>query len=283
MNALDLAIIGTVAVSGLIGLKIGLLRPISGIGGLVVGVILAMQFSAEVAAMVEQNIEGETIRRVAAFVATVIAVTILARVSASILKKVLNTIFLGWEDNVAGAVADVAFGFIVSGTAVFLLTGADLEPTREYLAASQLASEVGKATVLSSSLPWCSQTDGGSVAAGTCTDVAGVFDQHLGRHIPGSMEDVLGGDMGSITEVVQSTLSGNPADLETLVEATDALVGDGSDALTEVVGGALEGKSAEEIAGLVSPEDLAKITEGTIDGILTGAVVAENEKTTSAQ
>ncbi|MDP7412596.1 MAG: CvpA family protein [SAR202 cluster bacterium] len=95
MNALDLAIIGTVAVSGLIGLKIGLLRPISGIGGLVVGVILAMQFSAEVAAMVEQNIEGETIRRVAAFVAIVIVVTILARVSASILKKVLNTIFLG--------------------------------------------------------------------------------------------------------------------------------------------------------------------------------------------
>ena len=95
MNALDLAIIGRVAVSGLIGLKIGLLRPISGIGGLVVGVILAMQFSAEVAAMVEQNIEGETIRRDAAFVAIVIVVTILARVSASILKKVLNTIFLG--------------------------------------------------------------------------------------------------------------------------------------------------------------------------------------------
>jgi hypothetical protein len=70
------------------------------------------------------------------------------------------------------------------------------------------------------------------------------------------MEDILGEDMGSIAEVVQSTLSGAPVNTESIMGATDVLVGEGSSALTEAVGGALEGKSAEEIAALVSPGDL---------------------------
>ncbi len=278
MNALDLAIIGVVVGLGLVGLKAGLLRPISGIGGLIVGVILAIQFSAELAVVVEQNIESETARRIAAFVAIVIVATILSRVAASVLKKILNTLFLGWADNVAGAAAGVGFGFAISGTAVFLLTGADLEPMRDYLVSSELAPQVARASVLTSSKPWCSQNEDGSVEAGTCTDVAGIFDQYLGRHIAGPMDDILGGDMGSITEVVQSTLSGSPVNVESIMGATDALVGEGSSALTEAVGGALEGKSAEEIAALVSPADLAQITQGTVDGILTGTAPGAEEE-----
>ncbi|MDP6420408.1 MAG: CvpA family protein [SAR202 cluster bacterium] len=283
MNAFDLAIIGTVVGFGLIGLKTGLLKPISGIGGLIVGVILAIQFSAELAVIVEQNIDSETVRRIAAFVAIVIIATMLSRVAASLLKKILNTLFLGWVDNVAGAAAGVALGFAVSGTAVFLLTGADLEPMRDALASSELAPEVSKAAVLTSSMPWCSQTDGGSVEAGTCTDIAGVFDQYLGRHISGPMEDILGEDMGSIAEVVQSTLSGASVNTESIMGATDVLVGEGSSALTEAVGGALEGKSAEEIAALVSPGDLTQITQGTVDGILTGTIPQDEEKTPKTQ
>lgn len=64
MTVVDLVIIGVVAFLALIGLRSGLLRPISGIGGLIIGVILAMQHNAEIALMLADYIEWELPRRV---------------------------------------------------------------------------------------------------------------------------------------------------------------------------------------------------------------------------
>ena len=82
MNGVDLVIVGLVAVLCLIGLRTGLLRPISGIGGLIIGVILAMQHNAEIALMLADYIEGELPRRVAAFGGMVIASATVARLVA---------------------------------------------------------------------------------------------------------------------------------------------------------------------------------------------------------
>ena len=63
MNVVDLVFIGLVAFLGLIGLRSGLLRPISGIGGLIIGVILAMQHNAEVVLMLADYIKEDLHRR----------------------------------------------------------------------------------------------------------------------------------------------------------------------------------------------------------------------------
>ena len=67
-------------------------------------------------------------------------------------KKVLNKP-AGWVDHVAGAAGGAALGLVLAGTGIFLLTGADLDPTRDALAASKLAPEVSCATVLTSDQP----------------------------------------------------------------------------------------------------------------------------------
>ena len=46
-----------------------------------------------------------------------------------------------------------ALGLVLTGTGIFLLTGADLDTTRDALAASKLAPEVSRATVLTSDQP----------------------------------------------------------------------------------------------------------------------------------
>ena len=69
------------------------------------------------------------------------------------LKKVLNTPVSGWVDHVAGAAAGAALGLVLAGTGIFLLTGTALDPTRDVLAASKLAPEVSRATVLTSGQP----------------------------------------------------------------------------------------------------------------------------------
>ena len=110
MNAVDLPIVVTVALLALLGLKTGLLKPISGIGGLVIGVFVAIQQSAELAASLEQYIEGDNARRIAAFVAIVIITVVVSRIAAFLIKKLLTTLVLGWLDHVAGAVAGAVAG-----------------------------------------------------------------------------------------------------------------------------------------------------------------------------
>jgi hypothetical protein len=100
----------TVVLLALIGLQKGLLRPISGIGGLIIGVFLAVQHSLELAVSLEQYIEGDTVRRIAAFVAIVIGSVVVSRIAALLIKKLLTTLVLGWLDHVAGAVAGAAVG-----------------------------------------------------------------------------------------------------------------------------------------------------------------------------
>jgi len=143
----------------MIGLRSGLRRLISGIGGLIIGVILAMQHNAEVALMLAGYIEGELPRRVAAFGGIVIASATVARLIAWMVNKVLNTPVLGWVDHVAGAAGGGALGVVLTGTGTFLLTGAGLDTTRDALAASKLAPEVSRATVLTSDQPWCSEVE----------------------------------------------------------------------------------------------------------------------------
>ena len=68
MNALDLIIIGAVGIVALLGLKSGILKPISGIGGFVLGVFLALQNYGEVALLLSEYIEGAMFKNIAAFV-----------------------------------------------------------------------------------------------------------------------------------------------------------------------------------------------------------------------
>jgi membrane protein required for colicin V production len=221
MNVVDFVIIGIVVVIGLIGLRSGLLNQISGIGGLIIGILIAMQYNAEVAAMLVDYIEGDLPSRVAAFGGIVIATTIAAKLAVWMVRKIFRSLVTGWVDRVAGAVGGAALGLILVGTGVFLLTGADLDPTREALAASKLAPEISRATVLSSNQPWCSQIDGGVVGT-DCTDINGLLDKYFGESITQKVTSFLGEDFGSLADVVQTTLSGSPDDLTGILDGDAA-------------------------------------------------------------
>ena len=109
----------------------------------------------------------------------------------------------------------------MTGTSVYLLTGANLGPARDALAASRLAPEVSRTTLVSSSRPWCWQVEEGVRNGADCTDIMGLFNQYLGRHISDTVGDLLGDDAGSIVDVAKTTLTGSPEDLVSLVNATE--------------------------------------------------------------
>ena len=156
MNALDLVILAVVGLAALLGLQSGILRRVSGTGGLILGVLLAIQHKSRVAVMLVEQIEGDLPRQVVAFVAIVLAVIVIARLAAILFKRLLGVLAIGWLDHAAGALGGAAVGTVLAGTAVFLLTGADIAQTRDSIRLSVLTPEVTRASLIASPDPWCS-------------------------------------------------------------------------------------------------------------------------------
>jgi uncharacterized membrane protein required for colicin V production len=123
MNMVDIGIIGFMLVVVVAWFKFGILAPVSKIGGLVIGLLLAVQYHNQLAFALTEQIDGETARRVADFAAIVLGTFIAARIVASFIKKALSLLMLGWADGVAGAVVGFALGAVTLGTVLYLLTG----------------------------------------------------------------------------------------------------------------------------------------------------------------
>ena len=244
MNAADLIIIGVVVVLGLVGLKSGFLRPVSGIGGIVLGIFLAIQYSGDVAIQMGQYVEGDMVKTIAAFVIVVLAVAIAIRIAAVLIRKLLSMLALGWLDHVAGAVGGAALGIVLSGTAVYLLIGADFEPTADALASSKLAPEIVRISLVNSSTPWCSQVDS-ETHTGPCTNLKSLTDEVFGFNVADKVEVFLSDDLGAIAEVVQTSVSGTSQDLAKLASSdkVNALFDEGIAAITEKVQEVADGGS----------------------------------------
>ena len=229
----------------------------SGTGGLILGVLLAIQHKSRVAVMLVEQIEGDLPRQVVAFVAIVLAVIIVARIAAILFKRLLGVLAIGWMDHAAGALGGAAVGIVLAGTAVFLLTGADIAQTRESIRSSVLAPEVTQVSLIASPDPWCSTlAESGAEAGQGRTDLKGLAKRLIGRYVPKKGAEFLQNDGVSLVEVIKGSLTGSPADLELPGGATEKgaeLLKNDEVSLVEKLKGALSG----------SPADLKRLGGGT--------------------
>jgi uncharacterized membrane protein required for colicin V production len=257
MNALDLVILAVVGLAALLGLQSGILRPVSGTGGLILGVLLAIQHRSRVAVMLIEQIEGDLLREVVAFIAIVLAVIVVTRAAAILFKRLLGVLAIGWMDHAAGALGGAAVGTVLAGTAVFLLTGADIVQTRESIRSSVLAPEVTRASLIASPAPWCSTlAESGAEVGQGCTDLKGLAKQLIGRYVPKKATEFLENDGGGLVEVIKGSLTGSSADLQLPGGATEKgaeLLKNDEVSLVEVLKGTLAG----------SPADLKRLGGGT--------------------
>ena len=210
MNEVDLIIVGAVVLLALLGLIMGLLKPLSGIGGLILGIIAAIQYGGEVATLLADHIDNETVRSVAGFVAIVLGVAVATRLTAVLIKKVLSSLVLGWVDHVAGAIGGAGLGIVLAGTVLYILPAISFIPAGDSLSSSKLATEISRASLVATDGPWCSSIDAGAENAQPCTNLKGLLDKYLGRHIPDKISDFLGEDNGSAVEMVKGVLKDGP-------------------------------------------------------------------------
>ncbi|MBT9148775.1 MAG: CvpA family protein [Dehalococcoidia bacterium] len=120
MNWLDIAIIVVLGIVTVLGLKWGLIKSLVPLVGVILGIILAGRFHHLLAARLG-FIESESLAGIIAFILILIAVYVTVFVLGSILRGMLNMVFLGWVDRLGGAVFGFATGWIICSVVVVLL------------------------------------------------------------------------------------------------------------------------------------------------------------------
>ena len=131
MNWLDIVIIVVVVIAALIGLKVGIIKALLMVAGVVVGIILAGRLSAWLGDKLT-FISNPGIAKVVAFAVIMVAVIIIFLVAAMLLKKLASAMLLGWVNRLVGAVLALFlvvlfFGAVLTMWVKFLGAGSTIE------------------------------------------------------------------------------------------------------------------------------------------------------------
>jgi len=114
MHWLDIVILALIVIPTLVGLKVGIIKALLSVVGVVVGVILAGRYYillAEHLAFISQP----GLAKIAAFAIIMIGVMIIAAVLASLVKWAVSAVMLGWVNRLGGAVFGFVLGAIFCG------------------------------------------------------------------------------------------------------------------------------------------------------------------------
>ncbi len=114
MNWLDIVIMVLIAVPAFLGLKAGIIKALFTVAGLIIGVVLAGQFSGALGGKLA-FISDPGIAKVVAFAVIMIAVMVAAVVAAKLVKWAVSAVLMGWLNHLGGAVLGAVLGFIFCG------------------------------------------------------------------------------------------------------------------------------------------------------------------------
>jgi membrane protein required for colicin V production len=111
MNWLDVIILVVIAISTVIGLKVGIIKAFFAIAGGIIGVVLAGRFSGSLADRLP-FISDAGVAGVVAFAIILIVVMIIAIILAVVIKWATSAVMLGWLNRLGGVVLGLILGAI---------------------------------------------------------------------------------------------------------------------------------------------------------------------------
>jgi len=111
MSWLDIAIIAIIGIVALVGFKIGIIKAVLTLVGVIVGIVLAGRFYVALADRLT-FIPQETLARVVAFAIILIGVMLVASIIAGVLKWLTSIVLLGWVNRLGGALLGCPAGYL---------------------------------------------------------------------------------------------------------------------------------------------------------------------------
>jgi len=119
MNWLDIVILVLIILSTLIGLKVGIIKAVLSMAGVIAGVVLAGRYYTALAGHLT-FISQPALAKIIAFAIILIVVMIIAAVLASLIKWAVSAMLLGWVNRLGGAVFGLVLGAIFCGALLTL-------------------------------------------------------------------------------------------------------------------------------------------------------------------
>jgi membrane protein required for colicin V production len=114
MNWLDIVVLVILAISAFSGLRVGLIKVVFTIVGIIVGIVLAGHFSDSLGAKMT-FISNPGWAKIAAFAIILVVVLIIFGVLAAFLSKLISLVLLGWVNRLAGAILGLLVGAFFMG------------------------------------------------------------------------------------------------------------------------------------------------------------------------
>ena len=111
MSWLDIVIIVVVVIATFWGLRIGIIKAVLSLAGLIVGVILAGRFYVPLSQQLT-FIPQVGIAKIVAFAIILVGIMVIAGVLANLLKWAASIMMLGWVNRLGGAVFGLVLGAI---------------------------------------------------------------------------------------------------------------------------------------------------------------------------
>jgi membrane protein required for colicin V production len=114
MNLLDIILAALIFISGLMSLRVGLIREIFALGALLVGIFVAIVLTRALAPLLPDLLGSRVVTQVAFFLAVFLAVHILVSLVGTFSSKLIRAGHLGMLDRLLGFVFGCLRGAIVS-------------------------------------------------------------------------------------------------------------------------------------------------------------------------
>jgi len=111
MNWLDIVIIVAMIVTCWLGLRVGIIKAVLFLGGLVVGIILAGHYYVSFSEQLS-FISRTDVARIVAFAIILVGVMVICGIAAYLLKQAASVAMLGWVNRLGGAAFGLALGAI---------------------------------------------------------------------------------------------------------------------------------------------------------------------------
>ncbi len=115
MSWLDLVIVVVLVVGALLGLRMGIIKAVLSLAGVIVGVVLAGQYYVALADALPFFSETSSVAKIVAFAIILIVAIVIAAVAARFLKWVASAMMLGWVNHLGGAALGLVLGAIFCG------------------------------------------------------------------------------------------------------------------------------------------------------------------------
>jgi membrane protein required for colicin V production len=140
MNWLDALIIIVILIPMVLGFRKGLISSVLPLIGIVIGIVLAGRYYGSIAGWLSNWLQSEAQTKIVGFAIIFILVVMAAIFIASVLRRFLSLLFLGWVDKLGGLAFGLVMGSVVAGALLALISKFFASRVESTIADSALAA-----------------------------------------------------------------------------------------------------------------------------------------------